>query len=204
MSERKTTIRVAESTKERLKDRGEMGMSYDDALNHVLDHLGEPPLPDERIQSMLDGIQPEWTALPGGRVFNAAKVNEIESTELFRRQLVGRGADAELVCPFVFLRGDRRGRTASFVQYINILAERDLIDRVHVGGAYTGVFARRVDVPATEHDTDATSAAEVLDRLLETPQPVMFMANTVDPFMRELVAEVEYRERGGPAPLPKY
>lgn len=41
VSERKTTIRVAESTKERLKERGEMGMSYDDALNHVLDQLEE-------------------------------------------------------------------------------------------------------------------------------------------------------------------
>lgn len=41
MSERKTTIRVAESTKERLKERGEMGMSYDDALNHVLNRLEE-------------------------------------------------------------------------------------------------------------------------------------------------------------------
>jgi Tfp pilus assembly protein PilO len=41
MSEQKTTIQVAESTKERLKKRGEMGMSYDDALNHVLDQLEE-------------------------------------------------------------------------------------------------------------------------------------------------------------------
>jgi len=41
MSEQKTTIRVAESTKERLKKRGEMGMSYDDALNQVLDQLEE-------------------------------------------------------------------------------------------------------------------------------------------------------------------
>jgi uncharacterized protein (UPF0371 family) len=41
MSEQKTTIRVAKSTKERLKKRGEMGMSYDDALNHVLDQLEE-------------------------------------------------------------------------------------------------------------------------------------------------------------------
>ncbi|MFA9416933.1 hypothetical protein [Natrinema sp. HArc-T2] len=37
MSDRKTTIRVAESTKERLKERGEMG--NDDALTHVLDRL---------------------------------------------------------------------------------------------------------------------------------------------------------------------
>ncbi|MFD1599505.1 Mur ligase [Halobellus rarus] len=174
------------------------------ALNHVLGYLDEPPLPESELESMLDAIQPEWTELPGGRVFNAAKVNEIESTELFRRQLVGSGENAELVCPFVFLRRDRRGRTASFVQYVNILADRGLIDRVHVGGAYTGVFARRVDAPATEHDTDETAASDVLDRLLATEQPVMLMANTVHPFMRELADEIAYRERGGPAPLPDY
>ncbi|EMA66316.1 Mur ligase family CapB protein [Halorubrum aidingense JCM 13560] len=174
-------------------------------LNHVLDHLGEPRIDDAELHSMLDAIQPEWTDLPDGRVFNAAKVNEIESTELFRRQLAGTGDDAELVCPFVFLRRDRRGRTASFVEYIDILFERGLIDRVHVGGAYTGVFARRVDGPATEHDTDATDAETVLDRLLATDQPVMFMANTVHPFMRELADEVETRERSErPPELPAY
>lgn len=174
------------------------------ALNHVLEYLDEPPLPDAELQATLDAIQPAWTELPGGRVFNGAKVNEIESTELFRRQLVGTGEDAELVCPFVFLRHDRRGRTASFVEYINILAERGLIDRVHVGGSYTGVFARRVTVPATEHDTGSAGAGEVLDRLLATDQPVMFMANTVHPFMRDLAEEVAFRERGGPPPLPDY
>lgn len=46
MSDRKTTIRVAESTKECLKEHGEMGMSYDDVLNHVLDRLER--LEDER------------------------------------------------------------------------------------------------------------------------------------------------------------
>ncbi|WP_435074045.1 Mur ligase [Halorubrum sp. HHNYT27] len=174
-------------------------------LNHVLDHIGESRIADDEIQSMLDTIQPEWTDLPKGRVFNAAKVNEIESTELFRRQLAGTGDDAKLVCPFVFLRRDRRGRTSSFVDYIDILFERGLIDRVHVGGTYTGVFARRVEAPATEHDTDETDAETVLDRLFATDQPVMFMANTVDPFMRKLADEVETRERGGkPMELPKY
>lgn len=46
MSDQKTTIRVAESTKERLRTHGEMGMSYDDALNHVLERL--EALEDER------------------------------------------------------------------------------------------------------------------------------------------------------------
>jgi hypothetical protein len=41
--------------------------------------------------------------------------------------------------------------------------------------------------------------------LLATDQPVMFMANTVHPFMRDLADEVERRERGGAPPeLPPY
>jgi hypothetical protein len=34
-----TTIRVSKETKERLEDYGEMGMSYDDVIQHVLDLL---------------------------------------------------------------------------------------------------------------------------------------------------------------------
>ncbi|MFC7096442.1 Mur ligase [Halobaculum marinum] len=204
------------------RHRGLIGAETIHAIDHTLRHIGEEPLPAERADEMLDAIQPEWAHLPVGRVFNAAKVNEIESTELFRRALVEGDDDEsvpvvgeppadepERVLPFVFLRRDRRGRTASFVEYVNVLAERDLIDRVHVGGAYTGVFARNVDVPAVEHDTDDTSADEVLDALLAEDLPVMFMANTVDPFMRALTAEVEHREREARgeepvAPLPDY
>lgn len=39
MSDQKTTIRVSESTKERLKDHGDMGMTYDEVVNVVLDRL---------------------------------------------------------------------------------------------------------------------------------------------------------------------
>jgi len=185
--------------------RDRIGAETVHALNHVLAYYDEPPLSDVRVQSMLDAIQPEWTRLPGGRVFNGAKVNEIESTELFRRELAGTGDDAETVLPFVFLRRDRRGRTASFVEYVNLLADRGLIDACHVGGAYTGVFAGNVDCPAVEHDTaDPDDAPVVLDALLDVGQPVVFMANTVDPFMRTLVAEVDRRAAGGELSLPEY
>lgn len=41
MSDQKTTIRVSESTKQRLKKHGDMGMSYDDVVNKILDRLQE-------------------------------------------------------------------------------------------------------------------------------------------------------------------
>jgi len=176
--------------------RGLTGAETVHALNHVLAYFDEAPIPADELETMLWAIQPRWTLFEDGRLFNAAKVNEIESTELFRRQLAGNGDDADLVCPFVFLRRDRRGRTASFVEYINILADREVIDRVHVGGAYTGVFARNVDVTAVKHDTDTESAAEVMDDLLATGQPVMPMANTVHPFMRAFEAEIADRKIG--------
>jgi hypothetical protein len=159
-------------------------------VNEILRVLDEPPISDEEIDRRLRGIQPEWTVLPGGRLFNAAEVNEIESTELFRRALV---PDGEPILPFVFLRGDRRGRTASFTDYVDVLGERDCIDEVHIGGDYRSVFARAVDVPAVKHDTDRRSADDVLDDLMATGPPVVFMANTVHPFMREMEAVVESR-----------
>jgi hypothetical protein len=158
-------------------------------VNEILRVVDEPPIPDSELESRLAAIQPEWKTLPGGQLFNAAEVNEIESTELFRRALAG----DDPIVPFVFLRGDRRGRTASFTEYIDILGERDCINEVHVGGDFRDIFARNVAVPAIKHDTDSCSADEVLDELLAVGPPVVLMANTVHPFMRDLEAAIEAR-----------
>jgi hypothetical protein len=164
-------------------------------LNTILEYYDLEPLTDQYIEELLASQQPTWVRLTDGtRIFNAAKVNDVESTELFRRRLVSQLADeTEQVCPFVFLRRDRRGRTASFVEYINILVDRGLVDRVHVGGAFTHVFARNITAPTIEHDTAHQSAAEVLDQLIAEQSPVFLMANTVDPWMRELNAEIDQR-----------
>lgn len=163
-------------------------------LNHVLEAVGEAPLPGGEIERRLDALRPSWTVLRDGRrVFNAAKVNEPESTELFRRLLAGEGDDAELVCPFVFLRSDRRGRTAAFASYLNDLHERGCIDQAHVAGANARTFAKRVDPPVTVHDDDPETAEDALDTVLSTEQPVMTMANTVHPYMRAFVTAIEER-----------
>lgn len=164
-------------------------------LNTILTHFDQEPLPETRITELLARQQPRWIRLRDGtRIHNAAKVNDIESTEFFRRHLIGEDDDqAEQICPFVFLRRDRRGRTASFVEYMNILADRELIDRVHVGGAFTHVFARNVTAPVIEHDTTTRSAEEVLDELMKETAPILLMANTVHPWMRDLQAAIEQR-----------
>ena len=166
------------------------------AINEVLAAVGEPALPEERVESLLGILQPSWTTLrDGSRVFHAAKVNDPESTELFRRLLAGDPSEAELVCPLVFLRGDRRGRTASFVDYINDLYDWECIDRLHVAGETARTFARRVDPPATVHNSERDSPAAVIDAVLAEGLPVVTMANTVHPYMRALVAELNDRTR---------
>ncbi|ELZ69335.1 Mur ligase family CapB protein [Haloferax prahovense DSM 18310] len=159
------------------------------AIDAVLEWLGEDPLPAGELDAYLDAMQPEWSRVPGGRVYNAAEVNDVESTELVRRALT---EDDEQILPFVYLRIDRRGRTASFAEYVNLLAERDCIDRVRVGGAETGAFARAVDVPTTQHPPD-DDAGVVLDEMLAEGDPVVLMGNTVDDFMRDMEGAIAER-----------
>lgn len=174
--------------------RGLPGAESVFAIDEVLEIVDEPTLPEGRVESLLETLHPDWSTLhDGSRVFHAAKVNDPESTELFRQLLAERGSETELICPFVFLRGDRRGRTASFVGYINDLYDRDCIDRLHVAGENARTFARRVTPPATVHDSKRKSPTAVIDAVLAEGQPVITMANTVHPFMRALVAELNDR-----------
>jgi len=76
-------------------------------LNDVLAAVGEPPVPTQEIQDRIDTLRPSWQQLPGGRVYNAAAVNDVQSTELVRQSLV---EDRETVIePVLNLRWDRRG-----------------------------------------------------------------------------------------------
>ncbi|WP_276260337.1 Mur ligase [Haloglomus litoreum] len=165
------------------------------AVDKVLAAVDEPPADTGRLLDRLSRMQPAWRRLEGGQlVFNAAKVNDPESTELFRRQLAGADeAEGELICPFVFLRGDRRGRTESFVRYLNRLADHGLVDRAHVAGENGRSFARRAAVDVTVHDAATDAPEAVLDAVLAEGQPVMTMANTVHPFMRAFVAAMQER-----------
>ncbi|WP_202593527.1 hypothetical protein [Halococcus sediminicola] len=168
--------------------QGRIGAETVYACNDVLRHLDMEPIPEDHLSAYLDAIQPEWVRVPQGRVFDGAQINDIESTEAIRQALAGE----EYVLPFVFLRSDRRSRTASFANYLNTLAERDLIREAHAGGAFTGVFAANVDVPVTQHDR-SEDASDVLDEMLTTEYPVLTMGNTVDDFMRDLEIEIDER-----------
>ncbi|MFB6266023.1 MAG: Mur ligase [Halodesulfurarchaeum sp.] len=168
--------------------RGRIGAETVYAVNDVLRVLDMQPVPEEQLAEYLDAIQPRWTRVPGGRVFNGAEINDIESTEAIRRALAGEN----YILPFVYLRADRRSRTASFAKYLNTLADRDLIHEARAGGAFTDVFAANVDVPVTTHSRDE-DAGVVLDEMLAGDHPVMLMGNTVDDFMRDMEREIAER-----------
>lgn len=168
--------------------RSRIGAETVYAVNEVLRALEMEPVPEAQLNEYLDAIQPKWTQVPAGHVFNGAEINDIESTEAIRRALAG----DEYILPFVYLRADRRSRTASFANYLNTLAERGLIRRARAGGAFTDVFAANVDVPVTTHDREE-DADVVLDEMLAEGEPVMLMGNTVDDFMRDMADEIAER-----------
>ncbi|SDY00938.1 Mur ligase [Halopenitus persicus] len=170
------------------EQRGRIGAETVYAVNDVLRVLDMDPVSEEQLNEYLDAIQPKWVDVPGGQVFNGAEINDIESTEAIRRALAGEN----YVLPFVYLRADRRSRTASFANYLNTLADRDLIRQARAGGAFTDVFASNVDVPVTTHGRDE-DAGVVLEEMLAEDYPVLLMGNTVDEFMRDMEAEIAER-----------
>lgn len=160
-------------------------------IDEVLEHIGQDPLSDDRRQQYLDAMRPAWVSLPDGKVYNAAKVNDIESTELVRRLLC---PDDEPVQPIVTLRGDRRARTVSFIRYVNDLVERDLVTRARVLGPGRQLFARRVDCPVTTYDA-RDRPSRILDETLADGDPVLVIGNAVSPQLRALADEINTRQQ---------
>lgn len=157
----------------------------------VLRTLGVEPLtPDERALYR-ERLTVQWIDLPKGRLYDAANANDVESTEVIRRVLMDE--DVDHFRPLVYFRRDRPGRTASFIEYLNSLAEAGLIDEVHGVGAHRGPVMNSLEVPVTWYDDSADSPVDVLDDVLEAGQPVIVMGNVVPEFMQELQKEIRRR-----------
>lgn len=161
-------------------------------LNPVLRAVDEPLLDETELESYLDRIAVSWTRLPDGRVFDAAAANDTQSTEFIRRRLTA--ASDEVVQPLLYLRADRRGRTAAFVRYLDALADRGAVEQVRVVGRDARLFDRHSSCPVIVHDEDATSPTELLDAALADGWPVLLMGNTVSEFMETLATTVEERQ----------
>lgn len=167
------------------------GVTAPYAVNRTLELLGEKPIPAPRIARYLDHLKPEWTTIPDGKVYNAASVNDPESTEVVRRSLLN--GDPEPIEPLIYLRRDRPGRTASYIEYLDTLYEAGHIERIHAVDGHLDAFAYRLDTPIERYTSDEYSPAEVLDAALAAGRPVMLMGNTVPEFMKRLAQEIEER-----------
>ncbi|WP_440955824.1 hypothetical protein ACSAZK_02325 [Methanosarcina sp. Mfa9] len=180
--------------------KGLLGAETVHALNLVLKEANEPLLPYEEIDSYIRSMQPRWLeldrrkvycgSLDTGPLFNAAEVNDVESTEMIRRQL----APNEKILPFVYLREERRGRSVSFVNYLNFLYEKGYINEAWLGGRNTAPFARNIKAPTKEFRA-GDDAGKVLDEMLTVGKPIILMGNTVDDFMRQMEVEISRRIR---------
>lgn len=143
-----------------------------------------------RAEQYLDELRVEWRRLPEGRVFDAAAVNDVQSTEAIRRALVG--GSGEVVQPLVYLRRDRPGRTASYARYLDVLADRGLVEQVRVVDGHAGAFAHRISLPVIPH-APSEAPESVLSDALADGWPVILMGNATPEFMRELSELVEDR-----------
>lgn len=161
-------------------------------MSPVLQAVGEEPIDDAKREAFLERMNHSWVDLPNGRVFNAAAINDIQSIELVRRYLVD---DSETpIQPLLYLRSDRRGRTVSFLRYLESLADRDLVKQVRVVGQDTELFALHATFPVVIHD-ESESPAAVLDDALADDWPLILMGNTVAEFMQDLAEIIANRER---------
>lgn len=160
-------------------------------INDVLTAIDEQPLPERRLAAYKDEMRVEWTQLPDGRVFNAASVNDVDSTEIIRQSL--ETPDTETIQPFVYLRADRRARTVSFINYLEQLYDADVFELARAVGPHAELFARQAAFPVATHE-ESESAGRVLDAALAPGWPVFIVGNTVAEFMRDLEEEIESRE----------
>lgn len=180
LDRRDSTVRYVDVPTEYADVPGaELVYTLDETLR-VLDGEG---LETQRAERYLAELDVEWRRLPDGLVFDAASVNDVQSTESIRRALVD-GPD-QLVEPLVYLRADRPGRTVSFARYLNRLAEAGHIASAHVVDGHAEPFDAKTEFPVEIHSKDEDPEA-VLAEALSTGRPVLVMGNANPEFVQEL------------------
>lgn len=166
-------------------------------LDETLREVDGRGLDRSRAERYLESFAVEWRHLPDGRVFDAASVNDVQSTEAVRRALLA--GSEEVVQPLVYLRRDRPGRTASYARYLELLYEQGLVEQVRVVDGHASAFDARTSVPVVAHEPSERPAA-VLTAALADGWPVIVMGNATPAFMTELRDAIEERAAVPPRP----
>jgi len=91
------------------------------------------------------------------------------------------------------LRWDRRGRTVSFIRYLDDLYESGQSSRPTSSATINSCSRRPPPSPVVRHDTETESPAAVLDDAVASGRPVVLMGNTVTAFMEAMAREIESR-----------
>lgn len=162
-------------------------------INEILEAVNEPRITNQQRADYLDQMRINWQILDKGLVYCAASVNDIESTEHVRQALLEKTDGIDVIQPIVYLRRDRPGRTASFIRYLNQLAEHGDIEQARIIGDHLEVFVHKAEFPVIEHDETLETPQQLLDNALADGWPVLLMGNSVPDFMRELHDEIETR-----------
>lgn len=157
-------------------------------LDQVLHTVGEPPIEPAQRETYLDRMRVSWMTVPHGQVYDAAAVTDTRSVELVRRQLVGESR--EVIQPLLYLQANRRGQTASFLEYLELLAAHDRIAQARVVGGDAELFARHASFPVVTHDEATEAPGDVLEAALEDGWPVLVTGTAVSAFTRELSRRV--------------
>jgi len=125
-------------------------------------------------------------------VYNAAAVNDVQSTELVRQSLV---EDRETVIePVLNLRWDRRGERCRSSAISTTSTSRGQSSRPTSSATINSCSRRRPPpLPVVRHDTETESPAAVLDDAVASGRPVVLMGNTVTAFMEAMAREIESR-----------
>lgn len=182
------------------KDSTDPGEELVLLLDAALEHADATQLTREEKEKFRRRFEVRWTTVPGGRIYNAANVNDVESTDLMRRAL--QSENPETFQPLVYLRADRPGRTKSFIGYLNWLADQNLIEQVRCVGAHQSVAMRSLGVPVVVHNEETETPREVLEEALADGWPVIVMANSAPEFMQKLSTEIDRRARPSEELIP--
>ncbi len=173
------------------RDPGSPGSELLYLLKTVLEMIDDTPLSESERKRFRSRLEVSWDQLPNGRIYFAADVNDVDSTEQIRQALQGKNPDP--LRPLVYFRRDRPGRTASYVDYLNHLADRELVAGIHTVGDHNSAVTRKFDAPVITHDVETESPEEVLDVVLDAGDPVIVMGNSVPEFVQELESTIQWR-----------